>query len=79
MNARTKSSYRHQSSRSQYENRTFENILKLIVLVCYHFNRLELNMELPQGVQASSIGTDTRVSQEQDELSQRLARLRQTE
>lgn len=40
---------------------------------------LELNMELPQGVQASSIGTDTRVSQEQDELSQRLARLRQTE
>ncbi|KAK9685563.1 Snf7 [Popillia japonica] len=40
---------------------------------------LELNMELPQGVQGSTVGTDTRVSQEQDELSQRLARLRQTE
>lgn len=36
-------------------------------------------MELPQGVQGSTVGTDTRVSQEQDELSQRLARLRQTE
>lgn len=36
-------------------------------------------MELPQGVQNSSIGTATQVSQEQDELSQRLARLRQTE
>ncbi|KAI4465939.1 charged multivesicular body protein [Holotrichia oblita] len=40
---------------------------------------LELNMELPQGVQGSTVGTDTRVSQEQDELSQRLARLRQAE
>ncbi|GJQ86406.1 Chmp1 [Trypoxylus dichotomus] len=40
---------------------------------------LELNMELPQGIQGSTVGTDTRVSQEQDELSQRLARLRQTE
>ncbi|KRT83474.1 hypothetical protein AMK59_4235, partial [Oryctes borbonicus] len=40
---------------------------------------LELNMELPQGIPGSTVGTDTRVSQEQDELSQRLARLRQTE
>ncbi|KAK4879147.1 hypothetical protein RN001_007293 [Aquatica leii] len=39
---------------------------------------LELNMELPQGVQAGSIAT-TQASQEQDELSQRLARLRQAE
>lgn len=37
---------------------------------------LELNMELPQG-QVGSIGTSTQVSQEQDELTQRLARLRQ--
>ncbi|XP_017779370.1 PREDICTED: charged multivesicular body protein 1b [Nicrophorus vespilloides] len=42
---------------------------------------LELNMELPEGVQNTSvgIGTSTNMSQEQDELSQRLARLRQTE
>lgn len=39
---------------------------------------LELNMELPQGVQGGSIAT-TQASQEQDELSQRLARLRQAE
>lgn len=39
---------------------------------------LELNMELPSGVQ-STIGTSTQISQEQDELSQRLARLRQAE
>lgn len=39
---------------------------------------LELNMELPSGPQAS-VGQSTQVSQEQDELSQRLARLRQTE
>nr|CAD7604306.1 unnamed protein product [Timema genevievae] len=38
---------------------------------------LELNMELPQGV--GTVGTSTQVSQEQDELSQRLARLRHTE
>lgn len=37
---------------------------------------LELNMELPQG-QTGTIGTTTQVSQEQDELTQRLARLRQ--
>ncbi|GFG32589.1 hypothetical protein Cfor_04717 [Coptotermes formosanus] len=37
---------------------------------------LELNMELPQG-QTGTIGTSTQVSQEQDELTQRLARLRQ--
>lgn len=37
---------------------------------------LELNMELPQG-QTGSIGTSTQVSQEQDELTQRLSRLRQ--
>lgn len=40
--------------------------------------RLELNMELPAGPQAS-VGQSTQVSQEQDELTQRLARLRQTE
>jgi len=39
---------------------------------------LELNMELPSGVQ-STVGASTQVSQEQDELTQRLARLRQTE
>ncbi|KAL1131502.1 hypothetical protein AAG570_011119 [Ranatra chinensis] len=37
---------------------------------------LELNMELPQ---AGSVATSTQASQEQDELTQRLARLRQTE
>lgn len=36
-------------------------------------------MELPSGPQAASVGTATVMSQEQDELSQRLARLRQTE
>ncbi|XP_067613414.1 charged multivesicular body protein 1b-like [Eurosta solidaginis] len=40
---------------------------------------LDLNMELPSGVQSSTIGASTQVSQEQDELSQRLARLRQAE
>ncbi|XP_077282937.1 charged multivesicular body protein 1 [Arctopsyche grandis] len=40
---------------------------------------LELNMELPQELQGSTIGSSTSVSQEQDELTQRLARLRQTE
>lgn len=40
---------------------------------------LELNMELPSGVQSQSIGASTAVSQEQDELTQRLARLRQAE
>lgn len=40
------------------------------------FFRLELNMELPSG-QVGSIGTSTAVSQEQDELTQRLARLRE--
>lgn len=39
---------------------------------------LELNMELPSGVH-NTIGTSTQISQEQDELSQRLARLRQAE
>jgi hypothetical protein len=40
------------------------------------FPSLELNMELPQG-QTGTIGASTQVSQEQDELTQRLARLRQ--
>ncbi|EDW29573.1 GL22691 [Drosophila persimilis] len=41
---------------------------------------LELNMELPSGVQSQTIGASTtQVSQEQDELTQRLARLRQAE
>ncbi|XP_030760745.1 charged multivesicular body protein 1b [Sitophilus oryzae] len=39
---------------------------------------LELNMELPEGPQGTSIAS-TQVSQEQDELTQRLAKLRQTE
>jgi len=39
---------------------------------------LELNMELPAGPSAT-IGQSTQVSQEQDELTQRLARLRQAE
>ncbi|XP_035693367.1 charged multivesicular body protein 1b-like [Branchiostoma floridae] len=37
---------------------------------------LELNMELPQG-QTSTIGTPSTASEQQDELSQRLAQLRQ--
>jgi len=37
---------------------------------------LDLNLELPQ---AGSVGTSTQASQEQDELTQRLARLRQAE
>lgn len=36
-------------------------------------------MELPSGVQSSTIGASTQVSAEQDELTQRLARLRQAE
>lgn len=40
---------------------------------------LELNMELPTGPQASTVGASTQVSQEQDELTQRLARLRQAQ
>lgn len=39
---------------------------------------LELNMELPQQPTGTQVGTAT-ASQEQDELSQRLARLRQAE
>ncbi|KAL3281476.1 hypothetical protein HHI36_004685 [Cryptolaemus montrouzieri] len=39
---------------------------------------LELNMELPEGPQ-SSVASTTQVSQEQDELTQRLAKLRQSE
>jgi len=37
---------------------------------------LELNMELPQG-EMGSIGTATAASTEQDDLSKRLAQLRQ--
>lgn len=36
-------------------------------------------MELPTGPQAATVGSTTQVSQEQDELTQRLARLRQAE
>ena len=36
-------------------------------------------MELPAGPASSSIGASTQVSSEQDELTQRLARLRQAE
>lgn len=39
---------------------------------------LELNMELPTGP-SSTIGQSTQVSSEQDELTQRLAKLRQAE
>lgn len=41
--------------------------------------RLELNMELPQGISSSAIGASTQASQEQEELTQRLAKLRQSE
>jgi len=37
---------------------------------------IELNMQLPQG-ETASVGASTNASQEQDELTQRLARLRQ--
>ncbi|GAB6026230.1 Charged multivesicular body protein 1a [Chamberlinius hualienensis] len=37
---------------------------------------IELNMQLPQG-ETASVGMSTQASQEQDELTQRLARLRQ--
>lgn len=46
--------------------------------ILYFFFRLELNMELPSG-QLGSIASSTQVSAEQDELTQRLARLRQLE
>lgn len=36
-------------------------------------------MELPEGPEGSVISSGTQVSQEQDELTQRLAKLRQTE
>lgn len=51
------------------------------VFLCCHCLRLELNMELPEGVTNTAVGTTTttQMSQEQDELSQRLARLRETE
>ena len=42
---------------------------------------IELNMELPQGqtssLNPSAVGSSTQASTEQDELTQRLARLRQ--
>lgn len=40
---------------------------------------LELNMELPSGPASTAIGTSTQASTEQDELTARLARLRQAE
>ncbi|CAH0556438.1 unnamed protein product [Brassicogethes aeneus] len=40
---------------------------------------LELNMELPENPTGTSVANSTVVSQEQDELTQRLARLRETE
>ncbi|XP_055626363.1 charged multivesicular body protein 1B2 [Toxorhynchites rutilus septentrionalis] len=40
---------------------------------------LELNMELPSGPTSTVIGASTQVSTEQDELTARLARLRQAE
>ena len=55
----------------------FENINYYFILFkIFTFFRLELNMELPSG-QLSNLGTSTVVSQEQDELTQRLARLRE--
>lgn len=43
--------------------------------MCVYFS-LELNMELPSG-QLGSVGSSVSVTQEQDELTQRLARLRE--
>ena len=45
-------------------------------------NSIELNMELPQGNTSTlnpsvAVGSSTQASTEQDELTQRLARLRQ--
>lgn len=40
---------------------------------------LELNMELPSGPASTAIGASTQASTEQDELTARLARLRQAE
>jgi charged multivesicular body protein 1 len=45
-------------------------------------NSIELNMELPQGNTSTlnpsvAVGSSTQASAEQDELTQRLARLRQ--
>ena len=58
-------------------------IFTLVLMESFYFSlnvifSLELNMELP-GAQAASVGASTQVSQEQDELTQRLARLRQAE
>ena len=50
--------------------------INLKCVISFFVFRLELNMELPQG-QTGTIGASTQVSQEQDELTQRLARLRQ--
>ena len=50
-------------------------ILTVINLINLFFS-LELNMEMPQG-ETASIGTATAQSAEQDDLSRRLAQLRQ--
>lgn len=63
---------------------TIIKILKVIlskiqyhcIQICIYCFRLDLSMQLPQ---AGSIGASTQASQEQDELTQRLARLRQAE
>lgn len=52
-------------------------ILKGLIIYLFFLNSLELKMELPSNPQSiSSLSTTTT---EQDELTQRLARLRQAE
>lgn len=60
-------------------NRSLWNAYLILIHFYLLIRSLELNMELPNGPQSSAVGSSTQVSQEQDELSQRLARLRQTE
>lgn len=65
-----------------FELHTYHSIItinQIIIIFFVSIVRLELNMELPNGPQSTTIGQSTQVSQEQDELTQRLARLRQTE
>lgn len=53
-----------------YENNIFSS---------FNFVSLELNMELPSGPASTAIGASTQASTDQDELTARLARLRQAE
>lgn len=60
-------------------NILFSKILSFLNFTILRSLSLELNMELPNNPQGTSLGASTQVSQEQDELTQRLARLRQAE